>query len=151
MKVSGILLGINITLLLFMWIFTAYNYAGLPEIIPTHFLINREIDGESDKGIIWFLPSIATFIFFILFAITHDPKSPMLTIPDSFRNGETLKLFSFTISIPLLLLLGDTLVETVLITQGKLQALSYMAIFLLGLLFFTLGVWIFIMNKKEKS
>ncbi|MBB4807618.1 putative membrane protein [Chryseobacterium defluvii] len=149
--VSRILLGINIILLIFIWGFTGLKYGELPEIIPTHFNSYGNIDGEDHKKMIWLLPSIATFIFFVLIAVTKDPRSPMLNIPDNFRDKKTLELFSYTILIPILLLFWDMLIETVLIAQGRIQALSNLAFVLLGFLFLTLGTWVFIMIRKGKS
>lgn len=151
MKISKILLFINIALLAFIWIFTGITYAGLPEIIPTHFLSNGSVDGESHKKVIWFLPSIATFIFLILISIPRDPQSPMLNVPDSFRKRERLELFSYTLSAPVLLMFADTVIETVLITRGERQEPGSFIGIALGLLFITLGAWIYIMIKEARN
>ena len=150
MKLAGILLAINIVMLAFIWIFTAVNYSALPDMIPTHFMFNGMADGESHKKNIWFLPSIATLMFLMLAGISRDPNSPMLNIPERFRNKEKLKLFSFSILIPLMLLFCDTLVETVLISRGKLSTLSHMTEVLLVILCVTIGVWLWVMIRKRK-
>lgn len=150
MKISGILLAINIAMLAFIWIFTALNYSALPDMIPTHFVFNGTADGESPKKIIWFLPSIATLMFLMLAGISRDPDSPMLNIPERFRNKEKLKLFSCSILIPLMLLFCDTIVETVLISRGKLSTLSHMTEVLLVILCVTIGVWLWVMIRKTK-
>ncbi len=66
MKLSGILLIVNTLLLAVIWVFTGIKYAGLPEVIPTHFDIHGNVDGESGKTVIWLLPCIAAFIHLLL-------------------------------------------------------------------------------------
>lgn len=154
MKVSGLLLALNIILLSFIWIFTATTYAGLPEIVPSHFAVNGTIDGESEKRAIWFLPGIATFLFLLLVGIPKNPDSSMLNVPNSYRNKESLKILMYSTLLPAMLLLADTIVESVLIAQGKLQEMSFAVFMLLGLLFAVLGLHIFKMVKEsnlEKS
>ncbi|MBK1898175.1 DUF1648 domain-containing protein [Chryseobacterium paridis] len=145
------LLVVNIFLLISIWIFTGWKYAGLPEIVPTHFVVNGPADGYDHKRTIWFLPSIATFLFFILFAVTRNPNSPMLNVPDSFRNKKSLELFAYSVLLPLLLLFGYTLLESISVAEGKTNTLGNLFFVLLGLLFAVIGTNIFIMFKKGKN
>jgi len=151
MKVSGFLLSINILLLIFIWVFTATIYAGLPEIVPSHFAVNGTVDGESEKKAIWILPAIATFLFLLLVGIPKNPDSPLLNVPKSYRNKESLKTLMYSILLPVLLLLADTIVESILIAQGKMQEISFAVFILLGLLFAVLGLHIFKMLKESKT
>ena len=151
MKTSSLLLAINIILLVFIWVFIGVNYAGLPEIVPSHFAVNGNVDGESEKRAIWFLPGIATFIFLLLVGIPRNPDSPMLNVPSSYRNKESLKFFAYSILLPILLLLADTVVESILIAQGKLQEMSNAVFVLLPLSLIVIGMHIFRMIKESKS
>ncbi|EJL72115.1 DUF1648 domain-containing protein [Chryseobacterium populi] len=148
---TRILLTISVFLLISIWVFVGWKYAGLPEIIPTHFDMNGHMDGQDHKKIIWFLPSIATFLFFILFAVTRDIHSPMLNIPDNFRNKESVELFSYSILLSLLLLLGYTILKTVSMAEGKTNTLGNLFFVFLGLLFAVIGTNILIMFKKGKN
>ncbi|WP_345991732.1 DUF1648 domain-containing protein [Chryseobacterium sp. Chry.R1] len=145
-----LLLIVNILLLISIWIFTGWKYAELPEIIPTHFMVNGRIDGYDHKRTIWILPSIATFLSFILFAVTRDSNSPMLTIPDHFRNKKSLELFAYSILLPLLLLFGYTLLETVWIAENRTNTLGNMFFVFFGLMILVIGTNIFVMFKKGK-
>ena len=151
MKTSTILLTINIILLIFIWIFIGVNYAGLPEIVPSHFAVNGDVDGESEKKAIWILPVVATFLFLLLVGIPRNPDSPMLNVPDSYRKKESLKFFAYSTLLPVLLLLADTVVESILIAQGKLQEMSYAVFILLALVFIVTGIHIFKMLTESKS
>lgn len=150
MKVSSILLAVNIFLLVFIWIFTGIEYAGLPEIVPSHFAVNGTVDGESEKRAIWFLPAIATFMFLLFVGIPRDPNSPLLNVPESYRNKESLKMLLYSILLPVLLLLADTIVESIWIAQGKLKEMTIAVFVLLSLLFIVIGVNIFFMIKSGK-
>jgi uncharacterized membrane protein len=48
--------------LILYWILVLYHYPKLPEIIPTHFNIMGEADGQGSKSNIFLLPAIATMI-----------------------------------------------------------------------------------------
>lgn len=151
MKTSSLLLVINIILLVFIWIFIGINFAGLPETVPSHFAVNGNVDGASEKKAIWILPVIATFLFLLLVGISRDPDSPMLNVPKSYRNKESLKFFANSTLLPILLLLADTVVESILIAQGKLRGMSNAVFILLALVFIVIGIHIFRMIKESKS
>ncbi|WP_143885171.1 DUF1648 domain-containing protein [Chryseobacterium binzhouense] len=151
MKVSSLLLTINIILLIFIWIFVGINYSDLPEIVPSHFAINGSVDGVSEKKAIWILPVIATFLFLLLAGISRNPDSPMLNVPNSYRNKESLKFFANSTLLPILLLLADTVVESTLIAQAKLQEMSSVVFILLALVFIVISIHIYKMIKESKS
>lgn len=151
MKTSSLLLTINIILLVFIWIFIGINFAGLPETVPSHFAVNGNVDGASEKKAIWILPVIATFLFLLLVGISRDPDSPMLNVPKSYRNKESLKFFANSTLLPILLLLADTVVESILIAQGKLRGMSNAVFILLALVFVVIEIHIFRMIKESKS
>ena len=150
MKLSTVFFVANIVLLSFIWGFTIYSYSDLPEIVPTHFAVNGAVNGEDHKKTIWFLPAIATFIFLLLTGIPRNPDSPMLNVPKSFRNKEKLKVFSYSILCVMLILLADTVVESILIAQGKLNEMSNAVFFLLPLLLFTIGIHIYRMIREGR-
>jgi len=151
MKTSSLLLAINMILLIFIWIFVGATYAGLPEIVPSHFAVNGNVDGASEKKAIWILPVIATFLFLLLVGISRNPDSPMLNVPQHYRNKENLRFFANSTLLPILLLLADTVVESILIAQGKLQEMSNAVFILLALVFVVSGIHIFRMIREGRS
>ncbi|UCA57968.1 DUF1648 domain-containing protein [Chryseobacterium rhizoplanae] len=152
MKLSGILLIVNTLLLAVIWVFTGIKYAGLPEVIPTHFDIHGNVDGESGKTVIWLLPCIAAFIH-LLFIGIKDPNSPLLNVPQSFRNERTLKLYLFSLELPVMILFLDIIVESIRIAEGKQTELSDAVFFILGLLFAVIGTGLIksLRDSKRKS
>ncbi|AZB23717.1 DUF1648 domain-containing protein [Chryseobacterium bernardetii] len=152
MKLSGILLIVNTLLLAVIWVFTGIKYAGLPEVIPTHFDIHGNVDGESGKTVIWLLPCIAAFIH-LLFIGIKDPNSPLLNVPQSFRNERTLKLYLFSLELPVMILFLDIIVESIRIAEGKQTELSDAVFFILGLLFAVIGTGLIksFRDSKRKS
>ena len=151
MKVSSLLLTINIILFIFFWFFVGINYSDLPEIVPSHFTVNGSVDGVSEKKAIWILPVIAIFLFLLLVGISRNPDSPMLNVPNSYRNKDSLKFFANSTLLPILLLLSDTVVESTLIAQGKLQEMSSAVFILLALVFIVISIHIYKMIKESKS
>lgn len=149
--IAKILVAANIVLLLFIWIFTGVHYASLPEIIPTHFDLQGNIDGEDHKRIVWLLPSLATFIFFIFFAISRDPKSPMVRVPDNFRNRKSLDLIFYSMLLPVMMLFADSVVENILIAQGRIKELTDIFFILIMLLFLVMGFNIYYLIKNGKK
>ncbi|WP_419488671.1 DUF1648 domain-containing protein [Chryseobacterium bernardetii] len=152
MKLSAILLIVNTLLLAVIWVFTGIKYAGLPEVIPTHFDIHGNVDGESGKTVIWLLPCIAAFIH-LLFIGIKDPNSPLLNVPQSFRNERTLKLYLFSLELPVMILFLDIIVESIRIAEGKQTELSDAVFFILGLLFAVIGTGLIksFRDSKRKS
>lgn len=149
MKVPRILLIVNTLLLVGIWVFAGVKYAGLPEIIPVHFNAQGNVDGEGGKAMIWGLPSVATFIHLVFIGVSGEPNSPLLNVPQSLRNRESLQKHLFSLQLPIMLLFLDILVESVRVAEGKQTALSSTIFFLLGLLLAMIGVNV-VKSIKEK-
>ncbi|MDN3691109.1 DUF1648 domain-containing protein [Chryseobacterium tructae] len=140
MKTSSILLIVNTILLIVIWVFTGVKYAGLPEIIPTHFNFQGKVNRESGKLMIWLLPCIAAFVHFIFIWASKNPDSPFVNVPKSFRNKKTLKLYLFSLEIPVMVLFLDIIIESIRVAEGKQTELSNAIFFILGVMFVILGV-----------
>ena len=56
-----------------MIVFVATSYAELPDIIPSHFNGKGEIDGHSEKTMLWFIPAISVAMFIGLFILNKHP------------------------------------------------------------------------------
>ncbi|MCW3160281.1 DUF1648 domain-containing protein [Chryseobacterium oryctis] len=154
MKTSGILLIVNTVLLIVIWAFIGIKYTELPEIIPTHFDFRGNVDGESGKSSIWILPCIATFISLLFSILSKNPDSPLLNVPQSFRNKKTIDLYMQSLLFPIMLLFLDITVESILVAQGKQKELSNAVFYILGLLFIVIGVAFvkgFQQGKTQKS
>lgn len=153
MKTSGLLLIVNTLLLISMWIFTGIKYAGLPEMIPTHFDFQGNVDGESGRSAIWLLPCIATFVHLLFIGATRNPNSPLLHIPDGFRRSKFHKLYLFSLQLPVMILFLDIIVESIRVAEGKQKELSDAVFFILGLMFAVIGIGLvkFIRESSRKS
>lgn len=127
-------------MLIVIWVFTGVKYAELPDIIPTHFDFQGNVDGESGKETIWVLPSIATFISFLFFGVSRDRNSPLLNVPQSFRNKEKLEIYMFSLQLPVMILFLDIIVESIRVAEGKQTELSGAVFYIVGLIFIIIGV-----------
>ena len=54
-------------------VYAFISYADLPEIIPSHFNASGEVDGYSEKYMIWLVPVISAVIFIGLFIMNKYP------------------------------------------------------------------------------
>ncbi|RTZ50477.1 DUF1648 domain-containing protein [Chryseobacterium arthrosphaerae] len=63
--------------------FTGIKYAGLPEIIPTHFDFQGNVDGESEKSMIWILP-VSQLLFLLFSGSAQKSNSPLVNVPTAF-------------------------------------------------------------------
>jgi len=63
----------NICLLLLIWGYAIVEYAKLPDTIAIHFNAQGVADGHGNKMMLWLMPALATFIFFVMFIINKFP------------------------------------------------------------------------------
>ncbi|WP_160135900.1 DUF1648 domain-containing protein [Chryseobacterium sp. c4a] len=148
MKTSSILLIVNTLLLIVIWAFTGVKYAGLPEIIPTHFDIHGNVNSESGKMTIWLLPCIAAVIHFLFILKSNNPDSPFVNVPKSFHNQKNWKLYLFTLQVPIMVLFLDIIVESIRIAERKQTELSNVIYFILAVLLAMIAIG-FIKSMKE--
>nr|WP_321236051.1 DUF1648 domain-containing protein [uncultured Psychroserpens sp.] len=64
---------ISITLLILMLVYVTMSYSELPDIIPSHFNGKGEVDGHSEKIMLWLLPALGTVMFIGLFILNRYP------------------------------------------------------------------------------
>ena len=60
-------------ILLLSWVYVLIHYSTLPEVIPTHFDHNGEIDGHGNKLTLFLLPIIGTIVYFGLGSLNNYP------------------------------------------------------------------------------
>jgi uncharacterized membrane protein len=59
--------------LLVIFGYTLYQYAHLPETIPSHFDAAGKVDDYANRGSVWVLPGLSLFIYFLLTFIILIP------------------------------------------------------------------------------
>jgi uncharacterized membrane protein len=59
--------------LLLLWALAAYNYASLPNTIPTHFNFAGQVDNYGSKNTILLLPLVGTLLFFAMTLLVRYP------------------------------------------------------------------------------
>ncbi|MCC7233125.1 MAG: DUF1648 domain-containing protein [Bacteroidia bacterium] len=59
--------------LVVLWVTCIMAYGDLPDIIPVHFSLDGEADRFGSKNSVWFLPVIATVLYFILTFLNRIP------------------------------------------------------------------------------
>ena len=64
---------VNISLLLFLWLYPVMVYGELGDTIPTHLNAQGEADDFGSKSTIWILPAIGTGLFILMFVLNRYP------------------------------------------------------------------------------
>lgn len=64
---------LSTTLLILLIAYTVISYSELPDTIPSHFNAKGEIDGYSNKSMLWMLPALGIVMFIGLFIINRFP------------------------------------------------------------------------------
>ena len=98
----GTLLG-----LIFIWTLVAINYSSLPQIIPTHYNLQGQIDDYGSKMTLWILPTIVTLILILFKVLSYYPHKFNYAIKISNDNAErqyklslrTLRIIGFNITL----------------------------------------------------
>jgi uncharacterized membrane protein len=95
---------IPLLLIVFIIWFTAANFSGLPEIIPTHFNFQGTADDWGGKGALIIIPAIGLFVYLLITGIAvalsliNDPKT-LINLPASIKarispeRAEELRVF----------------------------------------------------------
>ncbi len=76
-----------------LWIYTALNYAALPETIPMHFNITGDADAFGPRATILILPVLATLLYIALAVLGRFPHRlnyPWPITPENAREQYTL-------------------------------------------------------------
>lgn len=64
---------LSATILVLLIAYTIISYSELPDTIPSHFNIKGEVDGYSNKSMLWLLPAFAIVLFFGLYIMNRFP------------------------------------------------------------------------------
>lgn len=58
------------------FLYLAFIYTSLPDIVPTHWNIEGQIDGRGSKQLLWIIPFATSFLGYVLMSIVPkiDPK-----------------------------------------------------------------------------
>lgn len=138
------------TSLAILWFWTIWNYANLPETIPTHFNASGEPDAYGSKSTIFTLPMIASLLFLLLsmgvrfphkfnYSIKVTPENAAAQYANAARMLRFLKL-----SVVLVFLLIN--IQTIRTAAGKTEGLGWW--FMLVVLGLIVGPLVYFANKS---
>lgn len=77
-----------IGILIFHWIYILYNYSQLPQIVPSHWNINGNIDGMGPKSMTLLLPMVGLLLFLAISYTNKKPHSFNFPYPITEENAE---------------------------------------------------------------
>ncbi|MCF6132216.1 DUF1648 domain-containing protein [Flavobacterium wongokense] len=85
----------GVLLLIAFWVYTLSHFEQLPDIIPTHFRTNGDIDGYGSKWSIIFLPIVGTLMYLGLTVVRYPHKmNYLVTITEANAKKQYLIVIS---------------------------------------------------------
>lgn len=131
-----------------LWIFMIAEMKKLPEIIPSHFTVNGEIDDYSDKATLWLLPSIGTVLFLGLTWLNRFPQIFNYPVKITAENAvKQYKMATRLIRIlKLTLLIVFFMISFMIIKSAKGELIQPVKLLVPAILFMTLvpvGIYLF--------
>ncbi len=143
-----------VALLVLLFVYTATNFANLPETVPTHFNIKGEIDGWGSRWFVWFLPLVAVFTFVLLMFANRFPQAmnyPVKITPDNAQRQFILaRVFIRTLNMAMVVMF--CLLQYVLIQMALTQTIMNMGVLILLLLlmvFAPIGVYLYLAMRAK--
>lgn len=128
--------------LVLTWLLTLWHYPSLPEEIPIHFGLSGQPDRWGDKGMIFFLPFLGSFLTFIILFISQHPNSfnyPVkITAENKARQGALAQRMIHYVLLVINLLFLGLVSDSIHVAMGQQNGLKtfwlYVAIGLLLLI-----------------
>ena len=149
---AKIFLILSVITLLFVWLYTAFTYFDLPDIIPVHFGLNGTPDGFGSKNLNWFLALITTGDFLLCFYISKNIDSPLLNNPNSLRNNKPLaELFINVLMFVSMLMFANITYESTVIAMGNAEKLGWTTLALIVAIFVIMFGFFMYASKVEKK
>lgn len=139
--------GFSLALIIILWSYTIYNFKKLPKIIPIHFDLEGKPDNYGAKYFIFLLPIIGILIYFFLsYNIKEINNYPVKITQENREIQYTIGLLAVkSITAYILFIFFMFKKKNVAFALNK-DAKKVPIISLLGGLFFTIGVFIFLAN-----
>lgn len=145
--VDYIILGSAIAILLFSWIYSAMEYAELPDQIPSHFNSKGEADDYSGKAILWGMMALFTLLTGIIFLLAKNTALHNVRLKTKEANFRSVAIFMpFIASIQAIVVY--TIVQT---AKGPFEYSNWMLPLILGLTGVFLLIMFIIIYKNKKS
>jgi len=144
---------INISLLLFTWLYVIINFSELPETIPTHFNAQGEADDTGSKTLLWILPLVALVTYGTMFFISKKPHihnyMVNITEENAFKNYQLSTRFLRYTNLFCLVLFSAIVYEIVELAKGHDPNILGIPFLLFSLLFPLVGIVIIFYYQKK--
>lgn len=146
----------TLAVLIILWSYMVISYASLPEIVPTHFNGNGEVDGTGGKSSVWFLMAIATVITLGIHILTKYPHIHNYLVEITAKNAayhykKSSRLLRF-VNLFTLLLMSYVAYSVVATAMGKQVILGSSFIYIIiGFSVVMPTLLIIYMSKNKKD
>lgn len=144
------LIGINLVLLAFIWIYPAVNSNQLPEIIPVHFSGDGTPDGFGNRYMIWLEAGIATLLFGICTYVYFNPSK--MNLPEDFKkNTHAVRNFISVLCTVILLIFAWMSYQTIQVALNHTARFSMSPGIIIGLLYVAIMGMIIYLGKANEN
>ena len=144
------LIGINLVLLAFIWIYPAVNSNQLPEIIPVHFSGDGTPDGFGNRYMIWLEAGIATLLFGICTYVYFNPSK--INLPEDFKKStHAVRNFISVLCTVILLIFAWMSYQTIQVALDHTARFSMSPGIIIGLLYVAIMGMIIYLGKANEN
>lgn len=146
---------VNTVLIIAMVVYAITNFTSLPAEIPMHFNAAGEADGWGNKAVLFFVPGVCVFLFFMMNIIgTLKPSTynfPVTLTKENARGQvELAREMMQGLNIAIFIMLFYILWRMVAIAKGASGGLGTgFMVFFLALIFGILGYYMYLANKAK--
>ena len=138
-----ILKGVNLLLLLGVWLYSFKNYKNLPSRIPIHFNIEGEVDRFGSKRYFLLLPLVATLLLGLFFYLGNSPEFanyPVKLTKDNYQFQYALGLIFTQVLLTICLFLFYFIqTYTIGYLSNKKKSMVNFALCIVGIFFTIIG------------
>jgi uncharacterized membrane protein len=146
---------VNTVLIIAMVVYAITNFASLPAEIPMHFNAKGEADDWGNKAVVFVMPGICIFLYFMMNIIgTLKPSTynfPVaLTKENAKRQVELARKMMQGLNISIFAMFFYILWRMVAIAKGATGGLGTgFMVFFIALIFGILGYYMYLVNKAK--
>lgn len=143
------------TLLLTLWVIVLISYYTLPERIPIHFNFAGEVDGWSEKQMIFFHPALATSIMIVLTLISRYPHTfnyPVQITPENAERNYRLgvRVIKF-VRVATILLFIYAAVSTIWVANKDERTISPITLYIFLAVMAVIIITYLVISTRKKS
>ena len=136
------------------WLLTLWHYPSLPNEIPIHFGLSGQADRWGDKGMIFFMPFLGSFLTFIILFISQHPQTFNYPVKITEENKERQAVLAQQMTHYLLLVINllflSLVSDSIDVALGNIKTLRTLWLYIaIGCLFLIPILYMIIARRRK--